>query len=107
MYHQKTKIKLNGKLVKTKPFSIWDNMISRTCRRHLSNYSKYYFHVTLDDRWKSFRGFWDDMGATYFEGASLDRENSDLGYTKSNCRWVTILEQKRNRRHKYRKSLAL
>lgn len=35
----------------------------------------------------------------YFEGATLDRINTDGDYEPSNCRWATMAEQDNNRRN--------
>lgn len=34
----------------------------------------------------------------YFEGATLDRINTDGDYEPNNCRWATMFEQDKNRR---------
>lgn len=34
----------------------------------------------------------------YVDGLTIDRIDNDKGYEPSNCRWVTIAEQNRNRR---------
>lgn len=38
------------------------------------------------------------MSPTYFKGASLDRIDNYKGYSKDNCRWVTMAEQAKNKR---------
>ncbi len=40
-----------------------------------------------------------DLVNSYKEGLSLDRINNDLPYSKSNCRWITMLEQQSNKRN--------
>lgn len=35
----------------------------------------------------------------YFDGATLDRINTNEGYSPKNCRWATMFEQDRNRRN--------
>lgn len=54
--------------------------------------------ITYCKRWESFDNFFKDMGPRPV-GMSLDRRNGDLGYSKTNCRWVTPTEQSRNRRN--------
>jgi hypothetical protein len=44
-----------------------------------------------------FVNFLEDMGERPSLKHSIDRKDNRLGYTKENCRWVTIHEQMRNR----------
>lgn len=58
--------------------------------------------ITVCDEWSGKDGFknflrWVIDNGTYQEGLTLDRINSDLGYTPSNCRWATWKEQAQNR----------
>jgi len=53
--------------------------------------------IDIDPKWQDFEKFWEDMGPTYFEGASLDRVDNDKGYCYSNCRWVEPKQQSRNK----------
>lgn len=50
-------------------------------------------------RWHVFENFWVDMGTSYVPGLSIERKNNERGYSKSNCRWATPLEQARNKRN--------
>lgn len=54
--------------------------------------------ITYCDQWKGFEVFWDDMGATWLPGLSIDRIDSDGNYEPSNCKWSTPKEQANNRR---------
>jgi hypothetical protein len=49
------------------------------------------------DRWDVFENFHADMGDPP-AGLSLDRKNNDEGYSPSNCRWATFVEQNNNKR---------
>jgi hypothetical protein len=53
--------------------------------------------ITVCDRWKDFRNFYEDMGDMK-KGDTLDRIDNNNGYFKDNCRWITIQEQQKNRR---------
>lgn len=64
--------------------------------------------ITVSEEWrKDFATFCQDLGPRP-EGTTLDRIDNDLGYSKDNCRWVNIYEQRLNRRrfsnssHKYK-----
>jgi hypothetical protein len=55
--------------------------------------------ISVCDRWrKSFLAFYGDMGPLPFSGAQIDRINNDGNYELGNCRWVSSLENNRNRR---------
>lgn len=52
--------------------------------------------ITYDPAWETYEAFLADMGERP-AGTTLDRRNNDLGYSNSNCRWATRIEQDRNR----------
>lgn len=54
--------------------------------------------ITVCDDWKnSFQNFLKDMGIPN-KGMTLDRINNNGIYEPSNCRWVSIQEQQKNKR---------
>lgn len=55
--------------------------------------------ITVCDTWQSFEGFWADMGATWAEGLTIDRKNTNGNYLPDNCRWATPKQQGNNRRN--------
>lgn len=54
--------------------------------------------ITVAEDWHNFATFYRDMGAAPFEGASIERRDTDIGYNKDNCYWATYTEQNNNRR---------
>lgn len=80
-------------------FQRWTNMMRRCYSpqgKDAKNYLERGIEVCL--AWHDPRTFYADMGDPPFEGATLDRRNNDLGYSKENCRWATRSEQNKNRR---------
>ena len=74
-------------------------MIKRCTQPKCSRW-KYYGGrgITVAPRWReSFVAFLQDMGECA-DGLTIDREDNSRGYEPGNCRWVTHLEQCRNRR---------
>lgn len=55
--------------------------------------------IQICNRWMTFASFLDDMGTTYFEGATIDRIDNERGYEPNNCRWATAMQQSRNRKY--------
>jgi hypothetical protein len=76
----------------------WENMINRCDKgsKQQQN-SPLYSSVDVCPQWKSFEGFYKDMGDRP-HGTSLDRIDNSKGYFKENCRWATRQEQQQNLR---------
>lgn len=86
---------------KTRLYRIYYKMKERCYRPTNDNY-KYYggLGITICDEWlHSFETFknW-ALSHGYNDNLTIDRINNELGYMPSNCRWITIQEQQRNRR---------
>ena len=77
----------------------WSNMRKR-CDYTEGKDAKNYVDrgISYDPSWKSFRKFYEDMGATYARGLSLDRIDNNKGYSVDNCRWATRTQQNNNTR---------
>ena len=79
-------------------YSSWEAMKAR-CNNKNSTYYEYYGGrgISYDVRWESFDSFYADMGDRP-DNHVLDRINTELGYTKDNCRWVNRSESAYNTR---------
>lgn len=53
--------------------------------------------ISICERWGAFANFLADMGPRP-PGLSVERINNEEGYSPSNCRWATHVEQCSNRR---------
>jgi len=73
----------------------WINIKGRCSNKKRSDY-KYYGGrgITVCDEWyNSFETFYKDMGPRPSKNHSIDRIDSEKGYSKENCRWATKSEQ--------------
>ena len=82
---------------RTRQYRIWRGMRLR-CEKPRGRSKRWYSGVSYDPKWKSFEGFWEDMADGYSDHLTLDRIDPSQGYSKSNCRWVDMKLQSRNRR---------
>lgn len=80
--------------------SIWRAMVGRCHSSESKAYRDYGARgITVCDRWRySFESFLEDMGDRPSPDHSLDRIDNDGNYEPSNCRWVLIDVQSRNKR---------
>ena len=83
---------------KTRTYKAWCEMKKRCTRQGSSNWRWYGGRgITYADRWETFENFSIDMGECP-PGLELDRIDTNGNYEPGNCRWVTHLENCRNRR---------
>ena len=86
----------------TPTYKSWAEMKARCNNANRKDFQNYGGRgISYDPRWESYGNFREDMGRRP-EGLSLDRVDNSLGYTKSNCRWATSVEQNNNRRERLR-----
>ena len=83
----------------TRAYNSWSAMKARCYSPTCEKYRIYGARgITVDARWRdSFANFLADMGQPP-DGMSLERNDTNGHYTKSNCRWATPLEQASNLR---------
>ena len=95
----------NGKLSST--YVSWFGMKAR-CQNPNKSQFKYWGArgVKVCDRWQDFANFLADMGERP-EGTTLDRIDNNGNYEPGNCRWVTLKEQRRNRRDQKNQKLFI
>lgn len=84
-------------------YSIWHNMLNR-CYYERTKCFEYYGGrgITVCDEWKnSFEAFHDwSIENGYSDELTIDRIDVDGNYEPSNCRWITMKEQCKNRSKK-------
>lgn len=80
-------------------YQVWLRMKQRCTNPKDISYKNYGGRgIKICDRWmKSFRAFYEDMGARPV-GYSIDRVNNDRDYSPENCKWVSRSAQSINRR---------
>ena len=86
----------------TRIYRIWKGMRGRCLYENNRDYPNYGGRgISLCDEWTiSFQAFYSwAISNGYKDNLTIDRENNNLGYFPDNCRWVTIVEQNRNRRN--------
>lgn len=85
-----------------KTYNLWRQMIRRCTDPKDISYENYGAKgVTVCDEWKCFDNFYKDMGDAP-RGLQLDRENTSLGYSRENCRWVTPMQNSNNKSNNVR-----
>lgn len=83
--------------------SLWGTYHSMLTRCRNPNYREYHLYggrgITVCQSWQdNFQNFLDDMGEKPSQDHQLDRKDTNGNYNKENCRWVTKIENARNKR---------
>lgn len=88
------------KMSGTKIYRVWKAMKKRCQNPKDARYQDWGGRgIIVCEKWKTFEGFYKDMGSTYKEGLSIDRINVNSNYCKENCKWSTTDEQANNKRN--------
>jgi len=92
------KIESHG-MRKCPEYKVWSEMKQRCYNRNKERYPRYGGRgITVCDRWRnSFTALYEDMGPRPTSKHQLDRIDNDGNYEPGNCRWVTQLENSRNK----------
>lgn len=97
-----------GEKLKDKRFhTVWCSLRARTTNPHYEHYADYGGRGIKSDAFENFIDFYDSMYDSYLEAKerysddeiiSIDRINVNGNYEPSNCRWISMKEQKGNMR---------
>lgn len=81
-------------------YKVWNGMRERCANPKNKSYPNYGARgIRFSNEWKTFAGFFKDMGNGYQKGLYLDRIDNNKGYNKENCRWVDVVVSGQNRRN--------
>ncbi len=84
---------------KTRPFIIWSTMISRCYNPNDKDFSRYGGRgIRACEGWRQFSNFWAEMSNGYGDDLSIERVDVNGNYEQSNCTWIPMSEQYKNRR---------
>lgn len=88
---------------KTRLYSIWLGMKKRCENPHASTYKNYGARgISVCTEWKSFEVFQEwAVSHGYLDNLSIDRIDVNGNYEPLNCRWVSDIEQKNNKRNNH------
>lgn len=89
-------------LRRTRLYTIWANMKTRCYNTNDPHYQRWGAKgVVMCDEWRNdFKAFYDwSMSNGYTDELTIDRIECNGIYEPSNCRWVTLAENNRNKPH--------
>lgn len=92
------------KFLKDRPlYTTWINVRQRCNNPKVPDFKIYGGRgITVCRRWDSYSLFEKDLLPTYKKGLTIDRINTNKGYSPKNVRWATMKTQQNNRRNNFR-----
>jgi hypothetical protein len=85
-------------MTKTRIYKIYQ-WIKQRCYNLNHKFYNYYWWRWIKCEWETFENFYEDMKEWYSDKLTIERNNNDWNYEKSNCRWATMKEQTNNKRN--------
>lgn len=80
-------------------YHVWHAMKKRCYRKEDHHYKTYgALGIKVCKRWHKFANFYNDMIDSYKPGLSIERIDIDNDYKPSNCTWIPLVDQAKNRR---------
>ncbi len=81
-------------------YTIWSHMVQRCTNPNVERYPQYGGRgIKVCDRWLNFENFIEDMGESYKDNLSLERVDVNGNYELSNCKWIELQEQPKNKQN--------
>lgn len=85
----------------TSTYHAWSRMMQRCYNRNNKRYADYGGRgITVAPEWRTFDGFYRDMGDCP-PGHSIERVRVNEGYSKTNCKWIPMPAQAKNKRNNH------
>lgn len=82
----------------TRFYGIWNDMMMRCYNPNKQRFACYGGRgILVSKKWRIFNNFYVDMFPSYEKGLSLERKRVNGNYCKSNCIWIPIKDQWKNK----------
>jgi len=95
---QKHRFDYHG-ITNTPIYHVWENMIARCTNPNHPSWKDYGGRgIKVCERWLDFREFYNDMGAGWGKGLTIERKDVNGNYEPINCIWILGSEQSLNTR---------